>query len=454
MTNDSRPRGSRLRRRAIVLFVLLLPVAAWSVWDYVEARRLSSAVGEIRRRGEPVTTLRRHTRIEDAPGNAARFYDAAGALLDRTALYQGKDSILQGLIYGRQERSEVIVRIAQWLEQNAEAERLLERATDAEFLGFPPGTEYNYRSDRMFGLARMAGLRRMERVAAGDGSGAARALVTQLRVARAESPNAFGGDLLWWDIEQSLAELGAVLAVRPTAPALDQLATALAEHDRDSQIADAALQARAYLIDSFWSESSDWYGRSTIRFSGNPLEPGLYFLLRPWFAHKVNAELRLMNAAVEHARQPWPQRATVGPEPVVESPARVLGVRFDHLVQVVSAMHYRRVQWVSRRLAAVRTARVAVAIERYRLAHAGALPATLDELVPALLPGVPIDPFSGAPVTLVRLDDRYVVYSFGTNLKDEGGRQLTGPAPKTGRRDQLNASPDIGVQVTLKEDVK
>src|SRR6185436_11493297 len=104
----SRPRRSRGRRFAIAAFVLLLPVAAWSAWDYVEARRLSSAVGEIRRRGEPVTTLRPQTRAEDAPNNAARFYDAAGALLDRKGLYDGQDSILQGLRYGRQERSEVI----------------------------------------------------------------------------------------------------------------------------------------------------------------------------------------------------------------------------------------------------------------------------------------------------------------------------------------------------------
>src|SRR5215203_3534710 len=106
--------------------------------------------------------------------------------------------------------------------------------------------------------------------------------------------------------------------------------------------------------------------------------------------------------------------------------------------------------WGSR-LAALRTAETTVAIERYRLAHAGAMPATLDELVPALLPAVPIDPFSGAPVKLVRADDRYVVYSFGVNRKDEGGKQLTGPTPKTGRRDQLDAAPDIGVQVMLKE---
>jgi hypothetical protein len=452
--DSRRPRRSPVRRLGIVVFVLLLPVAVWSLWDYIEARRLSRAVKDIRGRGEPVTMGRAQTRAEDAPRNAARFYDAAGSLLDRAPLYAGKDSITQGLRYGREERSVVIAKIREWLAQNAEAERLLELGTDAEFMGFQPGTEYNYRTDRMWGLGTMAEMRRVERLADGDGDRAARAIVMQLRVARTGRSNLFGGDMVWWPVERALSELSAVLDVGPGDPALMQLATALAEHDRDSAIEEAALRARAYLIDSFWSESSDWYGRPGIRFSGNPLEPAVYLLLRPWFAHKVNAELGLMTTAVEQARKPWPERATFGADAPVESPARVLGLRFDHPAQVMSAMHRRHVQWTARMLAMLRTGETSVAIERYRLAHAGAPPARLDELVPALLPNVPVDPFSGRPVQYKRLGDRYIVYSVGTNQKDDGGLQLKGPTPKTGTRDQLDTAPDIGVQVTLKEIAK
>ena len=54
----SRPVHHRRRFRRIVFFflILLLPVAAWSLWDYIEARRLSTAVREIQSRGEPVAS--------------------------------------------------------------------------------------------------------------------------------------------------------------------------------------------------------------------------------------------------------------------------------------------------------------------------------------------------------------------------------------------------------------
>jgi hypothetical protein len=454
-TETPRPWRSKWRRRAIVLFVLLLPVAAWTLWDYIEARRLSSAVREIQRRGEPITTLKPQTRVEDSPKNAARYYDAAGSLLDRTPLYvnQGKDSITLALRYDRGERSEVIGRIRKWLDENAEAERLLELATDLEFTGFQPGTEYNFRFDRMWGLATLAEMRRLERLDARDGDRAARAVVMQVRIARTGQTSRFN-EIVWWGVERSVADAGAVLDARPSEAALAQLAGALAEQDRDSAIEEAALRSRAYLIDSFWNQGSDWYGRPAMRFGGNPLEPVAYLLVRPWFAHKVNAELRLLNAAIEQARKPWPERAAFGADAPAPSPARFLFLRFDHPAQVMSALHRSQVRSTARMLAVLRASEAAVAIERYRLAHAGAPPARLEDLVPALLPRVPVDPFSAVPLQYKRLGDRYIVYSFGTNQKDDGGMQLKGPTPKTGARDQLDTAPDIGVQVTLKENTK
>jgi hypothetical protein len=63
----------------------------------------------------------------------------------------------------------------------------------------------------------------------------------------------------------------------------------------------------------------------------------------------------------------------------------------------------------------------ALAIERFRLAHEGKLPATLDELVPDLLEAVPIDPCDGKPLRLAIIEEGYVVYSVGTDKQDDGG---------------------------------
>jgi hypothetical protein len=67
-----------------------------------------------------------------------------------------------------------------------------------------------------------------------------------------------------------------------------------------------------------------------------------------------------------------------------------------------------------------------VAIHRYK-AEKGSYPDRLDELVAAgLLPGLPDDPFGEGPLTYCRTPDGFVLYSWGQNLTDDGGRPGTG----------------------------
>jgi hypothetical protein len=73
-------------------------------------------------------------------------------------------------------------------------------------------------------------------------------------------------------------------------------------------------------------------------------------------------------------------------------------------------------------VASLEVARVALVIERYRLAHGG-LPERLDQLVPGDLKAVPEDPFDGKPLRYRRLDRGYVVYSVGEDGKDDGGKE-------------------------------
>ena len=76
---------------------------------------------------------------------------------------------------------------------------------------------------------------------------------------------------------------------------------------------------------------------------------------------------------------------------------------------------------LARRLAAVRTARAALAVERFRLER-GRRPATLRELVPAFLKALPLDPFTDKPLIYRKLTKGFVVYSIGLNAKDDGGK--------------------------------
>ena len=75
-------------------------------------------------------------------------------------------------------------------------------------------------------------------------------------------------------------------------------------------------------------------------------------------------------------------------------------------------------------------ARVAIVLERYRLAH-GKYPETLEALVPQFIAKLPHDVINGQPLKYRPTDDgRFVLYSVGWNEKDDGG---TVALSKTGK---------------------
>jgi hypothetical protein len=62
-----------------------------------------------------------------------------------------------------------------------------------------------------------------------------------------------------------------------------------------------------------------------------------------------------------------------------------------------------------------------LALEMYHRHH-GQYPQSVQELVPELLPIVPLDRITGDPVKYRVIDGRPVVYSVGVDRKDDGGR--------------------------------
>ena len=68
----------------------------------------------------------------------------------------------------------------------------------------------------------------------------------------------------------------------------------------------------------------------------------------------------------------------------------------------------------------VRTARAALAVERYRLAH-GKMPNALDVMAPGFIDEVPIDPFDGKPLRYRTLEEGFVIYSVAEDGVDNGG---------------------------------
>jgi hypothetical protein len=86
-----------------------------------------------------------------------------------------------------------------------------------------------------------------------------------------------------------------------------------------------------------------------------------------------------------------------------------------------------------RQYSILRCAEVGCSIERWRAAHGGALPPSLDALVPQFLAAAPEDPMDGRPLKLRPRQKGFVVYSIGGDEIDNGGLETSRAA--TGRGD-------------------
>lgn len=111
--------------------------------------------------------------------------------------------------------------------------------------------------------------------------------------------------------------------------------------------------------------------------------------------------------------------------------SRVLDTPFPHPVyDWFSRVFIPALQGFSRKAARAESlvdlARVAIALERYHLAH-GNFPQTLDALAPQFLAKVPHDLITGEPLKYsIAPDGNYSLYSVGWNERDDGGKIVLG----------------------------
>ncbi|MCA9251122.1 MAG: hypothetical protein KDA54_08310 [Phycisphaerales bacterium] len=92
--------------------------------------------------------------------------------------------------------------------------------------------------------------------------------------------------------------------------------------------------------------------------------------------------------------------------------------------------------------ALLRCALTGIAAERFRMDRKR-FPRTLDELVPTYIDAIPNDPFTRKPLSLAKTDHGIVIYSFGIDEEDDGGK-LKAPEGEYG-------SPDIGFRLASPE---
>lgn len=134
------------------------------------------------------------------------------------------------------------------------------------------------------------------------------------------------------------------------------------------------------------------------------------------------AYLDAMNEFIRAADAPWPEcfrqsqklvAANPGPDqPGFPSHSSLFSSKHVFESLIVPQANFQAQQ---------RAALAGLAIERFRLQHAGRSPETLDKLVPEFLAEVPRDPFDSQPLRYKRLSNGYRVYSVGRNGVDDHG---------------------------------
>jgi hypothetical protein len=128
------------------------------------------------------------------------------------------------------------------------------------------------------------------------------------------------------------------------------------------------------------------------------------------------AYLRYMTELVEIAKlPPQEQKARLQnlKKPEVNLPMLLVALGEGDNTKIVDIFR--------RQEALLHAAVAALAAERYRR-DKGRWPEALTDLVPDYLPDVPTDPYDGGPLHCRRLDDGMVIYSFGPDGQDDGGK--------------------------------
>ena len=424
----------RFLKWSLAALAIVLPIGVHALWDAIEVYQVQAAIQRVADSGAPVSAPQLADRLPvAAEQNAAPYYLSAALLLDEydaaaPARYRPQDQqpdILATWLNNGTVPRMLAEEQAEWTPAKAEALKLLDRATALTFTRLAPATGYTYRVNGLTLLARLAGERTALAAAKGDAVGATSSMLAELGIfGSRERPLAAGSSqpgrqpLMQPFLQGTMLRLGLLLnSVSLDEPALASLAGAFATADEDDGLTWYFNARRATAIDDFRSAFGMASAGNTFlsRFGRNSVSLPQRFL-RPWKTRQFRRLLELDAEAVAATRLAWPQRL----DALVDVSNRGLGLFTFSYGGPWSSVFF--LPAIPINIASTRVARAAIAIERYRIAHGGELPSTLDALVPQYLDAQPIDPYSGKPLHYQHAGANYVVYSEFTNRKDDGGR--------------------------------
>jgi len=455
------PTSRRLARRmlvAAIALVVLAPVGVYGVWWFTSARALNREIQALRRSGAVIDLAKWKPPLPPAEENGAELLRHAFAELQR-----GEDRIANAgwpapeMPEGKPfEGWRDLLSLDTWTpDQAAYAAKVLadlggalelaREAVSRPHVNFDwdysdPAALCSPELSDLSLVARLASLSAALHVHRGDCAAALADGRLALRLARFPD-----GDhsLIVHLVRMGLATRAAATCERALQaediPA-DQLAgldELLQGARRGLELERASAWERADLIGWWYEEiqAGRWglFGRqraSTLK----------AFVLRPLLRSRMTIAIRLANEGVRlSAKPPWVAM------PELEKLQRRIehdGEGMTHLLGADTAAlllpaYAAAAQAYARCNAHLDALRIAIALRRYR-ADAGGTAQALADLVPAYLPELPPDPFTGEDFLTKRADGMLTVYSVGENLEDDGGDL---------KKDKWGHAPDVGVRI-------
>ncbi len=451
MSQDTVTAPRRVRRSvrtlAIVACIVLVPMAAHRLWDYLEIRRLVAEIEEIKRRGEPVTGSQAGALRQPGKDSAGRYYLAGAMLALGSNASRDTARFRQWAILAPAEEPpppDLVEALANTVRDNTDALSLADEGARRVFEGLPPGTEYSYRASSLAALSTMVAARTLHEATTGRGDEAVESALVWLRLRQAIR------DALW--VSVGTHDVPVVLSLsRPSDVALGRLQQALEDAERPTEVLDTLVRERARYLDVVWRR----------HYGATPDAPGAFgmpisgTLVRPIVSRNAVSALRVWATLIDLAGRPRAEWRARYEELTMAHPSPRRGQAggiFSTMVGAVVPLGLFGAAMDGDSLVADRAARAAVAVERYRRDHEDALPVSLDDVVPVYLDAVPVDPYAGRPLRYLASGIGYTIYSVGPDLQDDGG-DLTSETEGRLARGAPTApirGADVGVRITTR----
>jgi len=317
-------------------------------------------------------------------------------------------------------------RISGYLEANAEALQLIHKAAGMEKCRFPidlrqgAGVLLPHLASMRQG-ARLLHVEGVLRIEEGRGGEAARSVIDTVKLSRALSKEPL--------LISSLVRIASLSIGRAN---LERVLSRMTLSDADLAALSKAFEAAEE--PEAWSRGMVGERCKGIAILQSPRQAigmnlGETVNISPWMIPALRLSwmlkreeiryLDVMGKTVDLAQMPAVERAQALNSGLLEElESKHHGIFAAVLLPALSRATTEDTKCVAR----LRTARAALAVERYRLKY-GRLPESVKALVPEFLPQSIADPFDGQPLRYLRQETGYIVYSVGEDGVDDQGTE-------------------------------